>query len=157
MIKSRRLQWAGHVLRPPKEKGIHKALYGRAMGRRSQDRPRLRWIDNVRQDATKKLTGWLMVVMIPILGHRGKRSKELKRDFLESAIFMIFRLREPKTHRTGKGNRSPAVASGVAGWLKQQTGILGGQGSRSVEGCGRGGGRASDPVVHAKGVRVSKV
>ena len=36
---------------PPEEKGIHKALYGRAAGRRPQGRPRMRWVDNVRQDA----------------------------------------------------------------------------------------------------------
>ena len=39
-------------MQAPKERGIYKALYGRAMGRRPQGRPRLRWIDNVRQDAT---------------------------------------------------------------------------------------------------------
>ena len=39
---------------PPEERGIHKAQYGRAMGRHlpRQGRPRVRWVDNVRQDAT---------------------------------------------------------------------------------------------------------
>ena len=32
---SRRLQWAGHVVQAPDERGIYKALYGRAMGRPS--------------------------------------------------------------------------------------------------------------------------
>ena len=31
--------------------GIHKALYGRAAGRRPQGRPRMRRVDNVCQDA----------------------------------------------------------------------------------------------------------
>ena len=43
---------AGHVVRALEERGIYKALYGRAMGRRPQGRPRLRWVDNVRQGAT---------------------------------------------------------------------------------------------------------
>ena len=42
---------AGHVVRAPEERSIHKALYGRAAGRRPQGRPRMRWVDNVRQDA----------------------------------------------------------------------------------------------------------
>ena len=52
VIRSRRLQWAGHVVRAPEERGIYKALHGRAMGRRPQGRPRMRWVDNVRQDAS---------------------------------------------------------------------------------------------------------
>ena len=39
------------MVRAPEERGIHKALYGRAAGRRPQSRPRMRWADNVRQDA----------------------------------------------------------------------------------------------------------
>lgn len=50
--RSRRLLWAGHMVRAPEERGIHKALYGRAMRRRPQGWPRMRWVDNVRQDAT---------------------------------------------------------------------------------------------------------
>ena len=51
MIRSRRLRWAGHVVRAPEERNIQKALYGRAAGRRPQGSPRMRWVDNVRQDA----------------------------------------------------------------------------------------------------------
>ena len=51
VIRCRRLQWAGHVVRAPEERGIHKALNGRATGRRPQGRPRMRWVDYVRQDA----------------------------------------------------------------------------------------------------------
>ena len=52
VIRSRRLQRAGHVVREPKKRGIYKALCERAMGRRPQGRPKMRWIDNVRQGAT---------------------------------------------------------------------------------------------------------
>ena len=40
------------VVRAPEEREIYKALYRRAMGRRPQGRPRLRWVDNTRQEAT---------------------------------------------------------------------------------------------------------
>ena len=33
-------------------RGIYKALYGRAMGRWPQGKPRMRWVHNVHQDAT---------------------------------------------------------------------------------------------------------
>ena len=52
VIRSRRLQRAEHVVRAPEKRNIHKALYGQAMGRRPQGKPRMRWVDNVRQDAT---------------------------------------------------------------------------------------------------------
>ena len=38
-------------MRAPEERGIHKALYSRVAGRRPQGRPRMRWVDNARQDA----------------------------------------------------------------------------------------------------------
>ena len=51
VVRARRLRWAGHVVRAPENRGIRRALYGRAGGRRPQGRPRMRWVDNVRQDA----------------------------------------------------------------------------------------------------------
>ena len=51
VIRTRRLRWTGHVVRAPEERGIHKAFYGRVAERRPQGRPRMRWVDNVRQDA----------------------------------------------------------------------------------------------------------
>lgn len=41
----------GCVVRAPEERMIDKALYGRAMARLPQGRPRMRWVDNVCQDA----------------------------------------------------------------------------------------------------------
>ena len=40
VLRSRRLRWAGHVVKAPEERGIHKALCGRAAGRRPQGSPR---------------------------------------------------------------------------------------------------------------------
>ena len=50
VIESKKLQWAGHALRAPEKRGIHKALYGRVVGRRPQGRPRIRWVENVREE-----------------------------------------------------------------------------------------------------------
>ena len=41
-----------HVVQAPEDRGIYKILFGREMGRQPQGRQRLRWVDNVRQDAT---------------------------------------------------------------------------------------------------------
>ena len=38
------------MVRAQEERGIHKALYGRAAGRRPEGRLRMRWVDNVRPD-----------------------------------------------------------------------------------------------------------
>lgn len=38
VIKSRRLQWAGHVVQARKKREIYKAPYGRAVGRRPNGR-----------------------------------------------------------------------------------------------------------------------
>ena len=39
------------MVRAPEERDIHKAFFVRAAERRPQGRPRMRWVDNVRQDA----------------------------------------------------------------------------------------------------------
>ena len=45
MIKSRRLRWAGHVVRIKKGRSAFKILTGTPTGR-----PRGRWEDNIRMD-----------------------------------------------------------------------------------------------------------
>ena len=51
VIKSRRLQWAGHVARAPPTRYIRQVLDGRPTSPRPLGRPRLRWEDNVSMDA----------------------------------------------------------------------------------------------------------
>jgi hypothetical protein len=51
VIKSRRLQWAGHVARAPPTRYIRQVLDGRPTSPRPLGRPRLRWEDNVSRDA----------------------------------------------------------------------------------------------------------
>jgi len=50
MIKSRRMRWAGHVVRMGEERGVYRVLVGKPEGRRSLGRPRRRWVDNIRMD-----------------------------------------------------------------------------------------------------------
>ena len=46
-IKSRRMRWAGHVVRMGEEKGVYRVLVGKPEGRRPLGRPRRRWVDNI--------------------------------------------------------------------------------------------------------------
>ena len=50
-IKSRRLEWAGLVARMPQESTVKRVLSAAPTGIRRKGRPRLRWRDNVDQDA----------------------------------------------------------------------------------------------------------
>jgi hypothetical protein len=47
VIKSRRIRWAGHVVRMGEERG---GLGGETGGKRPLGRPRRRWVDNIRMD-----------------------------------------------------------------------------------------------------------
>ena len=50
VIKSRRMRWAGHVARMGEERGVYRVLVGKPEGRRPLERPRRRWVDNIRMD-----------------------------------------------------------------------------------------------------------
>ena len=50
VIKSRRMRWAGHVVRMGEERGVYRVLVGKPEGRRPLGRPRRRWVDNIRMD-----------------------------------------------------------------------------------------------------------
>jgi hypothetical protein len=56
VIKSRRLRWAGHVVRMGERRGAYRALVGKPEGRRSLVRPRCRWEDNIKMDLLE--VGW---------------------------------------------------------------------------------------------------
>ena len=49
-MKSRRLRWAGQVVRIGKKKGGNRALVGKREGKRPLERPRRRWEDNIKMD-----------------------------------------------------------------------------------------------------------
>ena len=50
MIKSKRLRWAGHVVRMEEGRSAFKILTGKPAGKRPLGRPRLRWEGNIRMD-----------------------------------------------------------------------------------------------------------
>jgi hypothetical protein len=49
-IKSRRMKWAGHVVRMGEERRVCRVLVGKPEGRRPLGRPRRRWDDGIRMD-----------------------------------------------------------------------------------------------------------
>ena len=50
VIKSRRMNWAGHVALMGEGRGVYRFLVGKPEGRRALWRPRRRWEDNIRID-----------------------------------------------------------------------------------------------------------
>jgi hypothetical protein len=50
VIKSRRMRWAGHVVRMGERRGVYRVLVGKPEGKRPLERPRRRWEDNVKTD-----------------------------------------------------------------------------------------------------------
>ena len=46
-LKSRRLWWAEHVARMGDERRAHKLFIGKQKGKRTRDRPKIRWEDNI--------------------------------------------------------------------------------------------------------------
>ena len=50
VIKSRRLRWAGHVVRMEEDRSAFKMLTGKPKGKRFLGRPRHRWEDNIRME-----------------------------------------------------------------------------------------------------------
>jgi len=50
MIKSRRMRWAGYVVRMGERRGVYRVLVGKPKGKRPLGRPRFRWEDNIKMD-----------------------------------------------------------------------------------------------------------
>ena len=48
VVKSRRIRWAGHVVRMGEGRGVHRVLVEKPEGKRPLGRPRRRWEDNVK-------------------------------------------------------------------------------------------------------------
>ena len=53
VIKIRRLECLGHVIRMNETRSVKKIFEGKLEGRRGRGRPRLRWIDDVEDDLRK--------------------------------------------------------------------------------------------------------
>ena len=59
VIKSRRMRWAGHVARMGEETGVYTVLVGKPEGMRPLERPRRRWVDNIRMDVQEVGCGYM--------------------------------------------------------------------------------------------------
>jgi len=57
VIKSRRMRWAGHVARMGERRGIYRVLVGKPEGKRSLERPRHRWENNIKMDLQEVVCG----------------------------------------------------------------------------------------------------
>ena len=53
IIKIRRLEWLGHIVRMNETGSVKKIFEGKLEGRRGRGRPRLRWINDVEDDLRK--------------------------------------------------------------------------------------------------------
>ena len=73
VIKIRRLEWLGHFIRMNETRSVKKIVEGKLEGRRGRGRPRLRWIDGVKDDLRK-------------LGVKRWRAKALNREEWASII-----------------------------------------------------------------------
>ena len=59
VIKSRRMRWAGHVAHMGEKRGVYRVLVGKPEGRRPLERPRCRWVDNIRMDLQEVGCGYM--------------------------------------------------------------------------------------------------
>jgi hypothetical protein len=50
IIKSRRMRWAGHVVRMEEKRITYRLLVGKPKGKRLLGSPIRRWVDNIRMD-----------------------------------------------------------------------------------------------------------
>jgi len=58
VIKSRRMGWAGHVVRMGKKRGVYRVLVGKPDGKRLLGRRRSRWEDNIKLDLQDPAGAW---------------------------------------------------------------------------------------------------
>jgi hypothetical protein len=54
MIKSRRMRWAGHVVRMEAKRNAYRILVGKPEGKQPLGRPRRRWVDNIKIDPRER-------------------------------------------------------------------------------------------------------
>src|SRR5215469_4832864 len=64
VVKSRRMRWAGHVVRMGEKRGVHRVLVGKPEGKRPLWRPRRRWEDNIKMGLEEVGVGgdWMELV-----------------------------------------------------------------------------------------------
>jgi len=59
VIKSIRMRWAGHVALSGEGRGVYRVFVGKPEGKRPQERPRHRWVDNIMMDLQEVGCGYM--------------------------------------------------------------------------------------------------
>jgi hypothetical protein len=57
MIKSRRMRWAGHVKCMADKRHVYGVLVVKQEGKRPVERPRRKWVDNIKMDLMRDRMG----------------------------------------------------------------------------------------------------
>jgi hypothetical protein len=70
IIKARRMRWVRHVARMVEKRNAYRLLVGKPEGSRPLERPRRRWLDNIRMDLVE--VGWGAVDRIGLAQDRGR-------------------------------------------------------------------------------------
>jgi hypothetical protein len=70
IIMSRRMRWAGHVPRIGETRNAYRLLVGKPEGKRPLERPRRRWVNNIRMDLGE--VGWDNVDWIGLAKDRNR-------------------------------------------------------------------------------------
>jgi hypothetical protein len=70
MIKSRKMRWARNVARMGVKRNAYRLLVGKPKGKRPLERPRRRWIDNIKMGLLE--IGWSDVNWIGLAQDRDK-------------------------------------------------------------------------------------
>jgi hypothetical protein len=55
-IRSRKIRWAGHVVRMGEKRTVYRILVGKPEGKRPLGEPRWRWVDNINMNFVE--IGW---------------------------------------------------------------------------------------------------
>jgi hypothetical protein len=71
MVKSRKMRWSGNVARMGEKRNAYRLLVRKPEGKRSPERPRRRWVDNVKMGLGE--IGWGGVDWIGLAQDRDKR------------------------------------------------------------------------------------
>jgi hypothetical protein len=83
IIKSRRMRWAGRVARMEVKRNTYRLLVGKPKGKSPLERPRRRWVDNIKMDLVE--IGWGGVDWIGLAQDRD-RSRALVNSVLNLRV-----------------------------------------------------------------------
>jgi hypothetical protein len=70
IFMSRKMRWAGHVVRMGEKRNAHRLLVGKPEGKSPLGRRRHRWVDNIKMDLLE--IGWSGVDWIDLAQDRDK-------------------------------------------------------------------------------------